>query len=45
MIMKDGHHLALKDWSYEKVLPYFKKIETWSEGANEYRGGDGITCQ
>ena len=27
---------------YEKVLPYFKKIETWSEGENEYRGGSGI---
>jgi choline dehydrogenase len=33
---------GLKDWSYEKVLPYFKKIETWSEGENEYRGGNGI---
>jgi choline dehydrogenase len=33
---------GLKDWSYEKVLPYFKKIETWSEGGNEYRGGDGL---
>ena len=33
---------GLKNWSYEKVLPYFKKIETWSEGGNEYRGGDGI---
>ena len=33
---------GLKDWSYEKVLPYFKKIETWSEGKNEYRGGEGI---
>jgi choline dehydrogenase len=33
---------GLKEWSYEKVLPFFKKIETWSEGENEYRGGDGI---
>ena len=33
---------GLKDWDYEKVLPYFKKIETWSGGENEYRGGDGI---
>ena len=33
---------GLKDWSYEKVLPYFKKIETWSEGENEYRGGSGL---
>ena len=33
---------GLKEWSYEKVLPYFKKIETWSEGENDYRGGSGI---
>ena len=33
---------GLKNWSYEKVLPYFKKIETWSEGKNEYRGDQGL---
>ena len=33
---------GLTDWSYEKVLPYFKKIETWSEGENEYRGNKGL---
>ena len=33
---------GLKDWKYEKVLPFFKKIETWSEGENEFRGGNGI---
>ena len=33
---------GLKEWSYEKVLPFFKKIETWSEGENKYRGGNGI---
>jgi len=33
---------GLKDWSYEKVLPYFKKIETWSKGENEYRGNKGL---
>ncbi len=32
---------GLTDWSYEKVLPYFKKQETWERGASEYRGGDG----
>ena len=32
---------GLKNWSYEKVLPYFKKIETWSEGENQYRGSLG----
>ena len=33
--------MGLKEWSYEKVLPYFKKIETWSEGENSFRGGSG----
>ena len=33
---------GLTDWSYEKVLPYFKKIETWSGGENEFRGGSGL---
>tara|TARA_Y100000741_G_scaffold347939_1_gene315701 strand:+ start:383 stop:1975 length:1593 start_codon:yes stop_codon:yes gene_type:complete len=32
---------GLKDWSYEKVLPYFKKLETWSGGENQYRGANG----
>ena len=34
--------LGLKSWSYNKVLPYFKKIENWSEGENQYRGSLGI---
>ncbi len=32
---------GLKGWSYAEVLPYFKRAETWEEGANTYRGGDG----
>ncbi len=32
---------GLTKWSYNHVLPYFKKLETWSEGENEYRGGNG----
>jgi 4-pyridoxate dehydrogenase len=32
---------GLPDWSYEKVLPYFKKQESWEGGANAYRGGSG----
>ena len=28
-------------WSYEEVLPYFKKMESWQNGADTYRGGDG----
>ena len=33
---------GIKDWSYENVLPYFRKIETWSEGGNKYRGNKGL---
>ena len=32
---------GLKGWSYAEILPYFKRAETWEEGANTYRGGDG----
>ncbi|CAJ0557585.1 unnamed protein product, partial [Mesorhabditis spiculigera] len=28
-------------WSWNEVLPYFKRIETWEGGASEYRGGSG----
>ena len=31
----------LPNWSYKNVLPYFKKLETWSGGENLYRGGNG----
>ncbi|PWJ84321.1 4-pyridoxate dehydrogenase [Pseudaminobacter salicylatoxidans] len=32
---------GLTDWSYEKVLPYFRKQENWEGGATAYRGGGG----
>jgi 4-pyridoxate dehydrogenase len=32
---------GLSEWSYEKVLPYFKKLESWEGGASEFRGADG----
>jgi 4-pyridoxate dehydrogenase len=32
---------GLRDWSFEKVLPYFKKQERWEEGGSDYRGGSG----
>lgn len=34
------------NWSYKDCLPYFKRAETWSGGADLYRGGDGpvATC-
>ena len=28
-------------WSYQDVLPYFKRAERRAEGGDEYRGGDG----
>lgn len=34
---KDG----LTGWSYDEVLPYFRKQETWEGGASQYRGGSG----
>jgi len=32
---------GLKKWDYNHVLPYFKKLETWSGGGNLYRGNNG----
>lgn len=32
---------GLAEWDFAHVLPYFKKMETFSEGGDEWRGGDG----
>lgn len=32
---------GLPQWSYDRVLPYFRRQESWEGGASEYRGGDG----
>src|SRR5258706_15328075 len=32
---------GLPEWSFEKLLPYFKRQETWERGADSYRGGVG----
>jgi 4-pyridoxate dehydrogenase len=32
---------GLPDWSYEQVLPYFRRQETWEHGENGVRGGGG----
>ena len=34
---------GLENWSYGHVLPYFRKQESWENGADQYRGGDGLT--
>ncbi|WP_449433305.1 choline dehydrogenase [Pseudomonas putida] len=32
---------GLKSWGYDQVLPYFRKMERYSEGTDAWRGGDG----
>lgn len=32
---------GLTDWSFEKVLPYFMRQESWEGGGDDIRGGDG----
>jgi len=32
---------GLPDWSYDKVLPYLRRLERWEGGGSALRGGDG----
>ncbi len=32
---------GLPDWSFDKVLPYFRKLESWRGKPSPLRGGDG----
>ncbi|MGS0897475.1 GMC family oxidoreductase [Burkholderia stagnalis] len=32
---------GLTDWSYDSVLPYFKRSESWEDGESALRGGRG----
>jgi choline dehydrogenase len=32
---------GLKDWDYAHCLPYFRRMETFADGADEWRGGGG----
>ena len=49
MVYLRGHALdyehwaqqGLAGWSYADVLPYFKRLECFADGANDYRGGAG----
>ncbi|MFN2643940.1 MAG: GMC family oxidoreductase [Burkholderiales bacterium] len=35
-----GQH-GLRSWSYANALPYFRRQESWEDGASTYRGGHG----
>ncbi|MFT8245083.1 GMC family oxidoreductase [Roseomonas sp. BN140053] len=32
---------GLSGWSFDEILPWFRKQESWEGGASPYRGGDG----
>jgi choline dehydrogenase len=32
---------GLPEWDYAHCLPYFKRMETFADGANDWRGGSG----
>jgi choline dehydrogenase-like flavoprotein len=32
---------GLPSWSFKRLLPYFKRAETWEDGETELRGGTG----
>ena len=38
--------LGAAGWGYRNCLPYFRRAESWQEGADAFRGGDGplATC-
>jgi choline dehydrogenase len=42
----EWQQLGAKGWSYADCLPYFKRAESWLEGEDQYRGGQGplATC-
>jgi len=37
----DWAQSGLTNWSYDRVLPYFKKAEGFQHGSNEYHGAEG----
>lgn len=49
MVFVRGHRRDYDDWaangaegwSYDEVLPYFRRMETYRGGTDEYRGGEG----
>jgi len=49
MVWVRGHPVDFDDWAkagatgwdYASLLPYFRRAETWEEGADDFRGGSG----
>ena len=37
----EWHQLGCEGWSFDDVLPYFKRTENWEDGGDEHRGGEG----
>ena len=37
----DWEKLGAADWGYQDVLPFFRKLESYSGGENQFRGGFG----
>ncbi|MFM1605347.1 MAG: GMC family oxidoreductase [Candidatus Pseudothioglobus sp.] len=37
----DWYEAGNPGWSFDELLPYFKRMETWQHGSDDYRGGDG----
>lgn len=38
---EDWARLGAEGWDYNSVLPYFRKLETWSGAPSQYRGAHG----
>ena len=32
---------GMANWDYAHCLPYFKRMETYAAGSDEFRGGNG----
>lgn len=37
----EWEELGAEDWSYRHCLPYFRRSESWTGGADDFRGGEG----
>lgn len=38
---QDWENLGAANWGYDQVLPFFRRLETYSGGESQYRGGLG----